>query len=121
MKTPPPTPPHGPLRWPQWQARLIALPGVLTLLSVLAVILGTPAPAVDATPRMTSSSVAPGLPELRPAPQPAPQTPLPAPPVPEPWRLVRGHERSGPVQGRAEAWQPRPDPIVWGRLQTDGG
>ncbi|MFC4639339.1 hypothetical protein [Deinococcus hohokamensis] len=117
MKRLPPTPPH----WPQWQARLIALPGVLTLLSVLAVILGAPAPSVDATPRITSGSVTPGLPELRPAPQPAPLTPLPAPPAPEPWRLNRSPELTRRTLTRAEPWRPRPDLIVWGRQQTDGG
>lgn len=121
LKNLPPPPPHRPHPWPQWRARLFALPGALTLLTVLAVLLGTPAPAVNATPRMTSSNVAPGLPELRPAPQPAPQTPLPAPPAPEPWRLSRVYEPGGTPRASAQPWGPRPDLIMWGRLQTDGG
>ncbi|GGK32847.1 hypothetical protein GCM10008955_28500 [Deinococcus malanensis] len=106
---------------PQWQTRLIALPGVLTLLSVLAVILGTPVSTVDASQRMTTGSVSPGLPELRPAPQPVPTTPLPASPPPEPWRLSRGQHTRTQVRVAPVSWQPRPDLTRWGRQQTDGG
>ncbi|ACO45925.1 hypothetical protein [Deinococcus deserti] len=105
----------------QWHTRLIALPGVLTLLSVLAVILGTPMSTVDASQRMTAGSVSPGMPELRPAPQPVPATPLPASPPPEPWRLSREQHTRIQIRPAPVSWQPRPDLITWGRQQTDGG
>lgn len=60
---------------PPWRSRLLAWPGVLTLLSVLAVLLGHHPPMPDQGPRATAGTVAPALPELRPAPQPTPRPP----------------------------------------------
>lgn len=99
----------------------MALPGVLTLLSVLAVILGSPPQAHQTQPRMTAGSVAPSLPELRPAPQPAPVVPLPAAPPPEPYQLPAvALGTSAPIwHWTAPRWAPD---LAWlGRLQTDGG
>lgn len=104
-----------------WKARLIALPGVLTLLSLLAVVLGSQPPVPDLAPRMTAGAVMPSLPELRAAPAPAPAVPLLTGTPPEPFRLSSG--------GRALGAELRPwtDPVrapdlrVLGRRQTDGG
>lgn len=114
-------PGHPSLVSPLWQARLAAWPGLLTLLSVLAVVLGTPAPAPEGAPRLSASNAAPALPELRAAPQPAPATPLPAPPPPAPFRLARP-----PLATVHLGWfwiepvQPL-DLTALGRQQTDGG
>ncbi|PNY82397.1 hypothetical protein [Deinococcus koreensis] len=114
-------PGHIPLVSPLWQARLAAWPGLLTLLSVLAVVLGTPTPTPEGSSRLSASNVAPALPELRAAPQPAPATPLQAPPAPEPFRLTRP-----PLATLLPGWfwvnPVRPlDLAVLGRHQTDGG
>ena len=104
-----------------WQARVAAWPGLLTLLSVMAVVLGTPARVPEQTPRLSAGNVTPLLPELRPAPQPSPGVPLLAPPAPVPqWaqRPVLLAERT------AWTWDVpvrRPELTALGRRQTDGG
>ncbi|WP_353543891.1 hypothetical protein [Deinococcus xinjiangensis] len=104
----------------RWQARLMALPGVLTLLSVLAVVLGGHTPAHDPQPRLTTGTMSPALPELRPTPQPAPSVPLlPAPP-PQPFRIATTKQRSAPLYVGRSAPKRQLDLAWWGRQQTDG-
>ena len=99
----------------------MALPGVLTLLSLLAVVLGSHAPAPDPQPRMTAGTVSPTLPELRPAPTPAPGVPLlPAPP-PQPYRLTATSAPAAAPLASRSAPRRQPDLNWWGRSQTDGG
>ncbi|ASN80878.1 hypothetical protein [Deinococcus ficus] len=104
-----------------WKARLIALPGVLTLLSLLAVVLGSQPPAPDTAPRMTAGAVMPSLPELRATPAPAPAVPLLTGTPPESFRLSSAARELG------AALRPWTDPVrapdlrVLGRRQTDGG
>ncbi|MFD2610696.1 hypothetical protein ACFSR9_14835 [Deinococcus taklimakanensis] len=103
------------------RSRLLALPGVLTFLSVLAVLLGTQPPAHDTQPRFTAGSVTPALPELRAAPQPAPVVPLLAAPPPEVFRTL---PRLSGVQRKLPRWDAppwTPDLHALGRQQTDGG
>ncbi|WP_291424553.1 hypothetical protein [Deinococcus sp.] len=100
---------------------MVAWPGVLTVLSVLAVVLGTPPPAHDAQPRTVALATAPSLPELRAAPQLPLPSPLPSPPPGEAWSAA------------AQLAPPAPRPVYWnvpalqtgltwwGRRQTDGG
>lgn len=102
-------------------SRLLALPGVLTFLSVLAVLLGTQPPAHDTQPRFTAGSVAPALPELRAAPQPAPVVPLLAAPPPEAFRPPPRHTAAQRKLPRWDAPSWTPDLYTLGRQQTDGG
>ncbi len=104
-----------------WQARVAAWPGLLTLLSVLAVMMGTPARVPEQAPRLIAGTVTPLTPELRAAPQPAPGVPLlaPPPPVPE-WA------RRPPLLAQRVFWTWSPhlrplDLTALGRQQTDGG
>ncbi|GHF28304.1 hypothetical protein HNQ07_001012 [Deinococcus metalli] len=104
-----------------WQVRVAAWPGLLTLLSLLAVVLGTPARVPEQAPRLTAGNVTPLTPELRAAPQPSPGVPLLAPPAPTPeWA-----QRPALLASRFFwAWSPpaqRLDLTVLGRRQTDGG
>lgn len=95
---------------------------MLTVLSVLAVVLGTPVRPPEVGQRPSASSVAPALPEVRAMPQPGPSVSVLTPPPPaESLRLVR--EQTG---NAVEGWnwqQPPPlsDLNVLGRRQTDGG
>ncbi len=105
-----------------WLSRLRAWPGVLTLLSVLAVVLGTPVRPPEVGQRLNASNVAPALPEVRAAPQPGLGVPVLTPPPPaERFWLVR--EQTG-AQVVSWSWQ-QPPPLsdldVLGRRQTDGG
>ncbi|GGL99801.1 hypothetical protein [Deinococcus aerophilus] len=104
-----------------WYARLSTWPGVLTLLSVLAVVLGTPVRPPDLGPRLSASNVAPALPELRAAPQPGPTAPVLGAPPTESFRPSGAGRRSGSVLTRWEAPHLRPELTVLGRRQTDGG
>ena len=114
-------PGHSPLISPLWQARLAAWPGLLTLLSVLAVLLATPAPTPEGTPRLSAGTVAPALPELRAAPQSAPTAPLLTPPAPEPFRLAQPRQENVLlVRHWVDPFLPL-DLSTLGRLQTDGG
>lgn len=108
-----------------WAARLRAWPGMLTLLSVLAVLLGQQAPApAEGMPgsRMAAAPVAPALPELRPAPTPAPAWPnllAGTPPAPL-WTLPQAGRRAAPLP----VWTAptlSPSLALLGRRQTDGG
>ncbi|WP_295823460.1 hypothetical protein [uncultured Deinococcus sp.] len=106
---------------PTWHARLSAWPGLLTVLSVLAVMLGTPARVPEQAPRLTAGTVTPLTPELRAVPQPSPGVPVLPPPAPLP-------EWAGPTVLMAALctamWgvqAQRPDLTVLGRRQTDGG
>ncbi|MPY65532.1 hypothetical protein F8S09_02335 [Deinococcus sp. SDU3-2] len=98
---------------------------MLTLLSVLAVLLGqqAPAPAEGTSgPRVAAAPVAPALPELRPAPAPAPASPgllAGTPPAPL-WTPPQARRRSGPVAVWTAPAQP-PSLALLGRRQTDGG
>ncbi|WP_245872896.1 hypothetical protein [Deinococcus planocerae] len=120
MPTPEPVPtrPHV---TPPWRSRLLAWPGVLTLLSVLAVLLGHQPPVMDPGPRVTAGPVAPALPELRPAPQPTPGPALGAVPPPEPFRVPGGADEA---HDRLPVWtapSPKRSLALLGRRQTDGG
>lgn len=109
----------------RWAARLRAWPGLLTLLSVLAVLLGQQAPApAEGTPgsRMAAAPVAPALPELRPAPAPAPAWPgllAGTPPAPL-WTPPQARRRAAPVALWAAPTLPASLALL-GRRQTDGG
>lgn len=99
----------------------MALPGVLTLLSALAVLLGTPPPAHPPQPRITALASAPGLPELRAAPLPPLPAPLPGAPPPAVWAMP---PRADLRVFSFALWTPpapRPALAWWGRRQTDGG
>ncbi|ANE43562.1 hypothetical protein [Deinococcus puniceus] len=102
-------------------SHLLAWPGLLTVLSVLAVLLGSPPPSPDAGARMSAGSVAPVLPELRPAPQPSPGSPTLTPAAAEPFRLPRAPY--GVVAALPEWEEPllKLDLNVLGRRQIDGG
>ncbi|SMB93505.1 hypothetical protein [Deinococcus hopiensis] len=105
-----------------WRARLLAWPGTLMLLSVLAVLLGQQLHLGDGVgPRITAGSVAPALPEVRPTPQPLPGPGLLAGTPPEPLRLPRLHTepKAGQVLWTAPHL-PRTLALL-GRRQTDGG
>ncbi|WP_245593117.1 hypothetical protein [Deinococcus frigens] len=111
----------SPAPLPSWVSRLSAWPGVLTLLSVLAVVLGAPVHPPETGTRLSASNVAPPLPELRAMPQPGPGAPVLTPPPAEPFRVLRARQ-----VGRDAHWswtQPAPlsDLNVLGRRQTDGG
>ena len=103
-----------------WRARLLAWPGALTFLSLLAVLLGAQQHPPDPQPRLTAAPVAPALPEVRPLPGPAAPVPLPGAPATEPFRVVL------PPAERLGVWWawsfvPRALTLVWwGRQQTDG-
>ncbi|MDV6373929.1 hypothetical protein [Deinococcus arenicola] len=112
----------SPTPTPNWLARISAWPGVLTLLSVLAVVLGAPVRPPEVGPRLSASNVAPALPEVRTAPQPGPSVVvLTPPPAAEPFRLAR--KQAGTQITRWHWQQPAPlsDLNVLGRRQTDGG
>lgn len=102
-------------------SRLVAWPGLLTLLSVLAVLLGGQPPVTEPGSRVTAGSVAPALPEIRPAPQPTPGPALLPAAAPEPFRVAR---MSGAAHTAARRWTaphlPRTLALL-GRRQTDGG
>ncbi|WP_246580238.1 hypothetical protein [Deinococcus aestuarii] len=120
MPTPEPVPARLPVT-PPWRSRLAAWPGVLTLLSVLAVLLGHQPPVMDQGSRVTAGSVAPALPEWRPAPQPTPGPALGAAPPPEPFRMPGGAD---PAPNRLPVWTvspPKRSLALLGRRQTDGG
>ncbi|EYB69830.1 hypothetical protein DEIPH_ctg001orf0047 [Deinococcus phoenicis] len=105
---------------PRW-SRLLAWPGMLTLLSVLAVLLGHHPQVTDPGARMTAGSVAPALPEARPAPQPSPGPAVLAATPPEPFRLpsLRG-VAPAPLLAWTSPVLPRSLALL-GRRQTDGG
>lgn len=111
---------------PHWRSRLRTLrpgtwPGLLTLLSVLAVVLGQHPPVSEPSSRVTAGSVAPALPEARPAPQPTPGPALLAGRPPEPFRVARvPDEIQAPVRRWAAPHLPRTLALL-GRRQTDGG
>ncbi|TDE87241.1 hypothetical protein [Deinococcus sp. S9] len=114
-------PPVRPPVTPFWHSRLLAWPGMLTLLSVLAVLLGHQPHPMDQGPRVTASPVAPTLPEMQPAPQATPGPLLLAAATPEPFRLknlpaalsVPVPVWTAPTLARSLA--------LLGRRQTDGG
>lgn len=120
MPQPEPSPTRPDVTPPR-RSRVLAWPGMLTLLSVLAVLLGHQPPVLDGGPRVTASSVVPALPEVRPAPQPSPSPALTPAPPPEPFRVagVRGSVRLLVPAWRAPTF-PRSLALL-GRRQTDGG
>ncbi|MVN88665.1 hypothetical protein GO986_18165 [Deinococcus sp. HMF7620] len=105
-----------------WQRGLTAWPGLVTLVSLLAVLLGTapslpsPGPETAAAGRLT-----PALPELRPPAAPASPVPLVPGTPPEPIWLPRLHHGAVAVQPRWTEPTPRPSLSLLGRRQTDGG
>ena len=105
---------------PTWQARLAALPGALTLLSLLAVLLGTHPPTHDPGPRPTAGAAAPALPELRPAPLPPAPAPLLASAPPDAPRPVRAQQTFVALAQRWAAPLRKADLLTLGRQQTDG-
>lgn len=112
---------EGPRLSPAWHSRLAALPGALTLLSLLAVLLGTHPPAHEPGTRPTAGAAAPALPELRPTPLPPAPTPLLAAAPPDPVPTPRT-ERAGPLAAPHRSVPGRkPDLLALGRQQTDGG
>lgn len=101
--------------------RLGTWPGVLTLLSVLAVLLGQQPPVTDPGLRVTAGSVAPVLPELRPAPAPAPGPALLAASPPAPvWVAPLARPSPAAAPRWAAPHLPRSLALL-GRRQTDGG
>ena len=107
---------------PLWRARLLAWPGTLMLLSLLAMLLGhQPPPEGGTNARLTAGNVAPALPEVRPAPQPLPGPGLLAGTSPEPVQLPDFRVQVGE---RQPAWTPPELPrtlALLGRWQIDGG
>lgn len=107
-----------------WAARLRAWPGLLTLLSVLAVVVGqqAPAPAEGTSgPRVAAAPAAPALPELRAAPAPTPAPGLLTAPPPEPlWAPAQAQRRAAPATRWTAPSLPRSLALL-GRRQTDGG
>ena len=95
---------------------------MLTLLSVLAVVLGTPVRPPEVGQRLSASNVAPALPEVRAAPQPGPGVTVLTPPPPA--EAVWGIRESAGSLAVRWSWQ-QPAPLsnlnVLGRRQTDGG
>lgn len=124
MSQPPAPRPHL-TRLTRWWAWLRAWPGLLTLLSVLAVLLGQQAPApAEGTPgsRVAAAPVAPALPELRPAPAPAPAWPnlLAGTPTAPLWTPPQARRRAASVPVWTAPAHP-PSLALLGRRQTDGG
>ncbi|GAA5512963.1 hypothetical protein Dcar01_01687 [Deinococcus carri] len=120
MSQPQPAPPH-PDATPLWRAHLLAWPGMLTLLSVLAVLLGHQPPVTDQGARLTAGNVAPALPEARPAPPPSPGPALLAAAPPEAvWLTPLSAEVPAPVPLWTAPTLPRTLALL-GRRQTDGG
>jgi hypothetical protein len=121
-----PTPsPARPDVTPSWRSRLKlrpgAWPGLLTLLSVLAVLMGQQPPLLDQGTRVTAGSVAPALPDVRPAPQPTPGPALLTGTPPEPFRVACV---PGAAYAPARRWTAPSLPrtlALLGRRQTDGG
>ncbi|MBB5232800.1 hypothetical protein [Deinococcus budaensis] len=119
---------------PPWRSRLAARllprlpgslggwPGLLTLLSVLAVWLGQQPPvAADAGPRVTAGAQAPVVPELRPAPTPTPGPALlTAPPPAAVWAAPLAPPSPAGAPRWAAPHLPRTLALL-GRRQTDGG
>ncbi|MDO4246001.1 MAG: hypothetical protein Q4C89_08265 [Deinococcus sp.] len=120
MKPPRRAPLLPAFRWPAAGRLALAWPGLAALLSFLAVWLGAPTPAPEVPPRLTAGSLTPPLPELRPAPQPAPSVPLPAAPPPEPLWLARARPLTlwQAAQWQAPCW--RPLLAMLGRWQLEG-
>ncbi|UQN06088.1 hypothetical protein [Deinococcus sp. QL22] len=102
-------------------SHVLAWPGLLTLLSVLAVLLGSPPPTPEAGARISAGSVAPVLPELRPTPQPSPGSPTLTPAPAEPVVLPRAPYAGAVALPVWDAPLYRIDLTVLGRRQTDGG
>lgn len=104
-----------------WQRTLLTLPGLFPLLPMLAVVLGQPWNVPDPSNRPAAGSVAPALPELRPAPPPGAPVPLMAGDAPRPTVLPPTSARH---EGRMPVWT---EPLVrvtlsvLGRRQSDGG
>ena len=125
MKPPRRVPLPTAFRWPAagrvalvWPG--LAWPGLAALLSALAVWLGAPAPAPEVPPRLTAGPLTPPLPELRPAPQPAPGVPLLAAPPPEvPW-LRLSLQAAPPPHSGWTAPTFAPDLATLGRWQLEG-
>jgi hypothetical protein len=91
------------------------------LLSVLAVLLGSPPHVPDGGTRMSAGAVAPVLPELRPAPQPSAGAPTLTPAPAEPFVLPRAPYGAVAALPVWEEPLRRLDLTVLGRRQTDGG
>lgn len=106
---------------PTWQARLAALPGALTLLSLLAVLLGTHPPTHEPGSRPTAGAAAPALPELRPAPLPPAPAPLLAAAPPDAPQILRSVQTFVALAAHWTAPVRKPDLLALGRQQTDGG
>ena len=101
---------------------MLALPGVLTLLSLLAVLLGTQPHNHDPQSRAIVGPVAPAVPELAPNP-PTGAGPglLLASPPPLPYAPLRSARRHRDVKVSPTAPRRPPELSVLGRRQTDGG
>lgn len=100
--------------------------GVLTLLSVLAVAVGAPMRPPMVGQRLSASTVAPALPEIRTevraAPHPRPSVGvLPPPPPPETFQIAREPRDSLAVHWSWQQPAPLSDLNVLGRRETDGG
>ncbi|MDB5044522.1 MAG: hypothetical protein JWQ08_572 [Deinococcus sp.] len=94
---------------------------MLTLLSVLAVLMGSPPQVSGAAPKMSAGTVAPVLPELRPAPQPSAGAPTLTPAPAEPFVLPQAPYGKAALLLAWEEPMLRVDLNVLGRRQTDGG
>lgn len=73
--------------WPSipsaWQARLIALPGVLTFLWLLGLVWGSPPTTQDVQLRVVTGNTTANVPLARPMPDPTPKQPLLIAPPPK--------------------------------------
>lgn len=120
MLQPPPTPSRLP--GPRvWRSVVLGWPGLLTVLSLLAVLLGHQPHPTEPGKRLTAGNVTPALPEIRPAPQPLPGPALPAGPPPEPWPTLGQSKLSDPTERRWTAPTLPRTLALLGRRQTDGG
>ena len=102
-------------------ARLaVTWPGLAALLSALAVWFGAPPSAPHTPHQVTAGNWTPPLPELRPAPQPAPGVPLPAAPPPNVVPLWMACALGGALHLAWTSPASPPDLATLGRWQLDG-
>ncbi|MBZ9711896.1 hypothetical protein [Deinococcus multiflagellatus] len=105
-----------------WRPVARAWPGLVSLISLLAVLLGTaPTLPPDSGGLSAAGRLTPALPELRPASPPGAPVPMTAGTPPEPLVLptVRLGAPAAPLAWQAPLRRPRLSEL--GRRQTDGG
>ncbi|PTA69811.1 hypothetical protein C8263_02020 [Deinococcus arcticus] len=105
-----------------WRPAARAWPGVVSLLSLLAVLLGAaPPPPPDSGGLSAAGRVTSALPELRPAPAPGAPVPMTAGTPPEPVWLPPVPPAPAPAAPVWDMPARRPGLSELGRRQTDGG